>query len=390
MHRQLAAGVLLAAGALCAGVPARADGDLVFSGRYYTSPNVHATSHFHLYRINPDGSGLMQLTRGDASPPEAPQWLPGAKQILFFRDEGEGSLAREAGPEPYVVEARGGKPLKVTDLGYPRGLRYEWSPDGRWVLVGRGRLKRSTGVAFRFLLVDVATKRRRSLGTASAVAWSPDGRRLYVARPSGKNAIVAVAGGEAVRVTDPVQIAAWLDRETIVGVPHVAGEIPLFDEKQPGSLRIIGLDGKQQRHVQLAWADGAPPEPDVGGRDLTQGFLEALLRVPNDPNILVMQIVHPNSTASVWRYVSVDRRTGIVRLLTDGAQFKLSPDGHSFCIAPSRYLVPYGRPRGDGAQRTVWVSPLLVGRLRDGAPRRIVPELVETEGCDWRKPGQRR
>src|SRR2546427_6707895 len=168
MHRQLAAGVLLAAGALCAGVPARADRDLVFSGRYYTSPNVHATSHFHLYRINPDGSGLMQLTRGDASPPEAPQWLPGAKQILFFRDEGEGPLAREAGPEPYVVEARGGKPLKVTDLGYPRRLRYQWAPGGRWGLGGRGRIKPSTGDALPFLPVDVATKRPRSLRTTSA------------------------------------------------------------------------------------------------------------------------------------------------------------------------------------------------------------------------------
>jgi len=49
----------LALFALCifSAVSAHADRDILYAARYYAPPGSHRTSHFHLYRINPDGTG---------------------------------------------------------------------------------------------------------------------------------------------------------------------------------------------------------------------------------------------------------------------------------------------------------------------------------------------
>ncbi|MGI4788774.1 MAG: TolB family protein [Janthinobacterium lividum] len=69
--------VLLSVGSAC-----HADRDIVYSARYYTLPGSHRTSHFHIYRINPDGTGRTQLTFGLDE--EFPQWSADGNQITFF------------------------------------------------------------------------------------------------------------------------------------------------------------------------------------------------------------------------------------------------------------------------------------------------------------------
>ena len=64
---------------------AHADRDIVYSARYYTPPGSHRTSHFHIYRINPDGTGRMQLTFGSADE-EMPTWTPDGEHITFLEN----------------------------------------------------------------------------------------------------------------------------------------------------------------------------------------------------------------------------------------------------------------------------------------------------------------
>ena len=51
--------------------------------RYYTPPGSHRTSHFHIYRINPDGTGKTQLTFG-AAEDRCPRWSPDGSHIVFI------------------------------------------------------------------------------------------------------------------------------------------------------------------------------------------------------------------------------------------------------------------------------------------------------------------
>ena len=57
---------------------AHADRDIVYSARYYAPPGSHRTSHFHIYRINPDGTGKTQLTFGMLDD-YAPKWSADGK-----------------------------------------------------------------------------------------------------------------------------------------------------------------------------------------------------------------------------------------------------------------------------------------------------------------------
>ena len=69
--------LLLGVSGLC-----RADRAIVYAARYYAPPGSHRTSHVHIYRINPDGTGTTQLTFG-AGDEDSPQWSPDGRQILF-------------------------------------------------------------------------------------------------------------------------------------------------------------------------------------------------------------------------------------------------------------------------------------------------------------------
>lgn len=61
---------------------AHADRDIVYAARYYAPPGSHRTSHFHIYRINPDGTGKTQLTFGNGYEGN-PEWTVDGRHILY-------------------------------------------------------------------------------------------------------------------------------------------------------------------------------------------------------------------------------------------------------------------------------------------------------------------
>lgn len=93
---------------------AHADRDIIYAARYYALPGSHRTSHFHLYRVNPDGSGRTQLTFGRMDE-SAPRWSPDGQQILFTREASTGHSLL------CLVAARDGAVSKVMERGKPSG-----------------------------------------------------------------------------------------------------------------------------------------------------------------------------------------------------------------------------------------------------------------------------
>jgi Tol biopolymer transport system component len=92
---------------------------------------------YHLYVINPDGTGSRELTYG-VTEERTPEWSPDRQRIAFARfAEPGGSVA-----DIYILEATGGSAVRLT-----RSPEVEedpsWSPDGERIIFTAS--DRSTG-----------------------------------------------------------------------------------------------------------------------------------------------------------------------------------------------------------------------------------------------------
>jgi WD40 repeat protein len=122
-----------------------------------------------IYRINVDGTGLVNLTP-DAryrNSFESPAWSPAGDLIVYSRLYADGSI--------YCMNADGSAPRKLVDIGWNDKPRF--SPDGRWLAFIR--YNESQGFLY---AMPIAGGSPRSLSgnqqDVVSYSWSPDGRYL--------------------------------------------------------------------------------------------------------------------------------------------------------------------------------------------------------------------
>lgn len=354
----------ICAAALLAG-GARADRDIVYSARYYYPPRGPArVSRWHLYRINPDGSGRKQITFGEHDD-LAPVWSPDGRRVLFTRAGGEpGAPWGEQTWWLCVVSAEGGRIRTLLDLGKHYVLDYMWSPDGHKIAVLPEPWDKSPAVR----LVDVATKRVCKLVGVCDYAWSPTGRRAYATLANDKGRF-EVPGTNRNQPIPSVKSPVWLSARLLAGM----------DDANPREVTLLDADGRPVRFVELV----AGPSDQRAAEALHDG-LSFIQTIPGTgARAVVGQNCHDSTTGTNYCFFTADLRTGIVRSLADGQFLSWSPDGSRFCTAPGRDLGPYGK-KSDGSERTVWVAPLKVGTA-EGKLRTITPGTVWVVGGDWRK-----
>ena len=133
--------------------PAQADRDIVYAARYYAPPGSRRTSHFHLYRINPDGTGKTQLTFGSGDEGEA-KWTPDGRRITFV------ARAGPAGPDTLCEISAGGGRRRVL-----RGLA-DASPAEAGPVLGyrlENEAAESSSAPDRHVLIDRKTGQRQAL-----------------------------------------------------------------------------------------------------------------------------------------------------------------------------------------------------------------------------------
>ena len=91
---------------------AHADRDIVYSARYYAPPGSHRTSHFHIYRINPDGRGKTQLTFGSDEEYD-PKWSADGRQVTYIERSSTSAVDKLCG-----TDASGGNRRVFGTLGF--------------------------------------------------------------------------------------------------------------------------------------------------------------------------------------------------------------------------------------------------------------------------------
>jgi Tol biopolymer transport system component len=128
-----------------------------------------------IYLMNADGTGLTRLT-DDSEDDSAPTWSPDGRRIAFVSTRGSG------GSNLYVMNADGSGVVSLT--GIAGGFEPSWSPDGTRLAFSRVvRLCQFDVCAADVFVIPAAgglaaNLTRNAAGTAYDPAWSPDGTRI--------------------------------------------------------------------------------------------------------------------------------------------------------------------------------------------------------------------
>lgn len=146
--------------------------------------------NWSIWKINPDGSGLAQLSKPASDAQDVDPVLSGDGKFILFTSTRGGS------PGIWRMLADGTQPERICD-----GDQGEWSPDGKQIVLRRQE---------RIVVRDLAGGQEKVLSPAdwphcSAPAFSPDGKTIaFAARWDAGNGIYVVpaAGGTPTKVYD--------------------------------------------------------------------------------------------------------------------------------------------------------------------------------------------
>jgi hypothetical protein len=143
---------------------ARADRDIVYGARYYLKPGLHGRSHFHLYRVNPDGSGRTQITRGKG---DDIYLVPGDhNKIIYGAHAGETT----GGPAQvfYLVDLKTGQFSSLVE-----GTNLAWGPDGKRFATGsrRGLVDRGISDEIWISSLSIASLKGAKKQIVSGLVW---------------------------------------------------------------------------------------------------------------------------------------------------------------------------------------------------------------------------
>ncbi len=223
-----------------------------------------------IYVVNPDGSGLQNLTPGGSG--WEPTWSPDRSKILFASGLHGGGQADE---EVYVMDADGSNMRRLTNTPGDNTSSWaaDWSPDGQKIVFTSNRAGSPPGSDGNDLYVmnaDGSNVRRltRERAYEATPAWSPDGRRIAFmsnrhSTPEAPNEIYVMDadGTNVQRLTHDYRHAArpaWSpDGERIAFMSNRDGGRPGVDAEY--EIYVMDADGTNvQRLTYRPGSDGHP------------------------------------------------------------------------------------------------------------------------------------
>ncbi|MFL5962580.1 MAG: TolB family protein [Gaiellaceae bacterium] len=275
-----ALGVCIAASALA--VAAGAQGSASNGRIGYLRPlGGNEPSYAHLFVVNPDGSGAVDLTPAGYTDVRTFAWSPDGRRVAFSAiQEGDHDA------ELFVMNAAGGDVRRLTDNQLP-DFDPSWSPDGRSIAFTSIR----TGLSQIYRMRADGSGQKRltnAFGNCDSPAWSPRGNliafhcamaaeKVSVMHPDGTHIRVLLRRARTIEV-DPAwspdggviafgrgepgpswrPLGIWTIRPDDSGLHRllVAGGDPTFSPDGRGIAFVWQRDGNQELYAASASGSG--------------------------------------------------------------------------------------------------------------------------------------
>lgn len=198
-----------------------------------------------IFKIEPDGTGLVQLTSNSAWDTD-PSWSPDGTKLAF-------SSNRDGDDDVYVMNADGSGIANVTSSGTGNDLQPDWSRDGSqiaFVRSGEIHVVGSSGG------VPVKLTRGR------APAWSPTASRIAFARNGGDIYVMGADGSNLRPVTSGLDadFPEWSPDGRSIAFEAVDPDV---DETR---IYVMGADGSGLRALPGSSEDHSPSWSPDGTR----------------------------------------------------------------------------------------------------------------------------
>jgi TolB protein len=187
-----------------------ANGRIAFS-QWDLLPGGNLSGHSNVYTINPDGTGLRQLTHvGAAQAAGAPDWSPSGDKIVYESNQtGDYRI--------WVMNADGSGQTRIADDPGFADLEPAWSPDGTRILFSRCDDHIGFILTCDLEVMNAAGGGMRRLAGAHWTyvrgQYSPDGRRIVVGTDRGGYLsalwVMRADGTGLHRITRPSLEAFW-------------------------------------------------------------------------------------------------------------------------------------------------------------------------------------
>lgn len=171
----------------------------------------------HIWRVDADGAGELQLTRGEEGE-SSPRWSPDGARIAFLADRSE-----DHPRQIHILRTVGGEAEQLTD--HPTSVSsIQWSPDGRWIY-------------FRASDEKSEEQKEREKVQDDVFAYDENYQQRHLWR-------VDAESGEAERVTEgDFSVGGYeLSRDGTM-IAHHRAPTPLFDDSDESEVWVMAADG---------------------------------------------------------------------------------------------------------------------------------------------------
>jgi len=171
----------------------------------------------HIWRVNSDGTGLVQMTNGERGE-SSPLWSPDGLKIAFLTRRGDNDNT-----QVYLLPNDGGEGRALTDHPTPPSS-IQWSPDGSWIY-------------FTAREDQTEAEKAREEVNDNVFRYEEDQKSSHLWRTN-------VASGEAARITEgDYSLRGYdLSRDGTLIVFHRAPS-PLYDDQLNSEIWVMNSDG---------------------------------------------------------------------------------------------------------------------------------------------------
>lgn len=243
---------------------------------------------FQIWVMGRDGRRLRQVTAAGSADHRDIAWSPDGSRLAFVSD----STGRHHGLE--VVEVASGERRELSDFAQS-DAQPRWSPDGRWLLFGRGAdlhlIPAAGGEAIRL----------DTRGGAAAASfdgrWSPDGRSIAFTRQVDGHGEIALAHLEGTRVSR-VEVLTNSIHDSREPAWRPDGRGLVYLQARDGQVAVRRVFVASHADSPVADLPGVHGSAQVGPDSETLAFVHGSARRPADVWVRLQRAVAPQPLSS--------------------------------------------------------------------------------------------